>query len=328
MGKRKNRRQRRKSPATPSASAKQQQNSEPTRAAPTYLRWYDVHYKKLLIIPFIVLVLALAQIGFQVATTGDFIQKGITLKGGISVSLTDVPDMTTPEVEAHLQAIFPDNEVQVREINEEGLRSGLIIESDLSSLEKRDMLIDEIKALFDEELAADSISTESTGAVLGEDFFRQTMVALVVAFIFMGLVVFVFFRTFVPSLAVILAAFSDIVLTVAITNVLGIKLSTASIAAFLMLIGYSVDTDILLSNRLLKRSEGSVLERTLGAARTGLMMTVTTLVAISVALIVTESVVISQIMTILIIGLVVDLIMTWIQTVGILRLYLERKGEK
>ena len=69
----------------------------------------------------------------------------------------------------------------------------------------------------------------------------------------MGLVVFIYFRTLVPSLAVILAAFSDIVVTLAIFNLTGEKLSTAGVAAFLMLIGYSVDTDILLNTRVLKK---------------------------------------------------------------------------
>ena len=62
--------------------------------------------------------------------------------------------------------------------------------------------------------------------------------------------------------------------------------------------------------------------------KTGLTMTVTTLVAMTVALTITQSEVIRQIMIILLIGLVVDLINTWIQNVGLLRLYLERKAKK
>ena len=127
----------------------------------------------------------------------------------------------------------------------------------------------------------------------------------------------------------ILAAASDIVVTLAIFNLTGIKLSTAGIAAFLMLIGYSVDTDILLSTRVLKRvGDGPVMERIYGAMKTGLTMSATTLTAILVAMIFAQSEVIKQIMIILFIGLLVDLVMTWLQNTGILRLYLERKGKK
>jgi len=144
----------------------------------------------------------------------------------------------------------------------------------------------------------------------------------------MSIVVFLYFRTFVPSAAVILAAFSDIVVTLAIVNFLGVKISAAGIAAFLMLIGYSVDTDILLSTRLLKRKEGTEMERIYGAINTGFTMTLTTLVAVVIGLFFTQSDVIRQIMIILLIGLLVDMINTWIQNVGILRLYLERKARK
>ena len=144
----------------------------------------------------------------------------------------------------------------------------------------------------------------------------------------MALVVFIYFRTIIPSAAVILAVFSDILITVAIVNLLGLRISTAGIAAFLMLIGYSVDTNILLSTRVLKRKEGTESERFYGALKTGIMMSSTTLTAIITALIFTQSEVITQIMTILLIGLLVDLINTWIQNVAILRMYLKKKQAK
>ena len=152
--------------------------------------------------------------------------------------------------------------------------------------------------------------------------------ALLIAFILMALVVFIYFRTIIPSAAVILAVFSDILITLAIVNLLGLKISSAGIAAFLMLIGYSVDTNILLSTRVLKRKEGTETERFYGALKTGLMMSSTTLIAVTTAIIFTQSEIIKQIMIILLIGLIVDLINTWIQNVAILRIYLARKARK
>ena len=170
-------------------------------------------------------------------------------------------------------------------------------------------------------------SIETLGPSLGASFFKQTMIAIVIAFVFMALVVFWYFRTFVPSSAVVLAAFSDILVTLAVVDLFGMKISSAGIAAFLMLIGYSVDTDILLSTRVLKKKEGSVMSRIHSAMRTGLTMNLTTMAAVSIALILSNSQTISQIMTIILIGLFVDMVMTWIQNVAILRLYLEKKHE-
>jgi preprotein translocase subunit SecF len=166
---------------------------------------------------------------------------------------------------------------------------------------------------------------EAIGSSLGSSFFKETFRAMIFAFLFMALVVLIYFRKLVPAGIVILAVVSDIIATLAVVNLLNIKLSTAGIAAFLMLIGYSVDTDMLLSTRMLRRKDLSMNERIFSSLKTGLMMSCTTLVAIIVALIFSDSAVISQIMTILFIGLVFDLIFTWFQNMGILRLYMEKK---
>ncbi len=163
------------------------------------------------------------------------------------------------------------------------------------------------------------------GSALGESFFQQTILAIIIAFILMAFVVFVAFRTLIPGFAVILSAFTDMVMTIAVLDILGVKIETAGIAALLMLIGYSVDTDILLTTRVIKRQEGTVLDRCLGAMRTGLTMTLTSFAAIFVGYFFTQSETLKQIMLILLIGLVVDIPSTWIQNVGILRWYMKRK---
>ena len=144
----------------------------------------------------------------------------------------------------------------------------------------------------------------------------------------MGLVVLIYFRTFIPSIAIILAAFSDMVVALAVINLMDVRIGTAGIAAFLMLIGYSVDTDILLTVRVLKRKEGTVMDRIVSSIKTGMTMTITAIISAIVALAVTQSEVIRQIMLILLIGLIADIFMTWIQNVGLLRIYVERKAKK
>ena len=283
---------------------------------------YENKYKLLLIIPLLLLVLAILQIGIQTAVTGDFVHKGITLKGGSTITIED-GSINTIELEQFLNEKFPGADIGIRTITAAGSITGIAIDSDAQETKEIDNLIHVIEEKVD--IKQSEYSIEVMGSSLGQSFFKQTLIALLIAFLLMGIVVLIYFRTIIPSLAVILAAFSDIVVTLAIFNLTGIKLSTAGIAAFLMLIGYSVDTDILLSSRLLKRKEGSVMERVYGAMKTGLTMSTTTLVAILVALIFVQSEVVKQIMLILFIGLLVDLVMTWIQNVGILRLYLERK---
>lgn len=285
---------------------------------------YKRKYKLLLLIPAIMLILAIIQIGLQTAITGDFVNKGVSLKGGVTITVPAEKDIDIDALRLDLLETFPDAEIGLRLLTRLGTSVGLIVESDLRAVDEVTTLVNLVESKTGVDKS--NYAVETIEPSLGSSFFRETFTAILFAFLFMGIVVFLYFRTLVPSAAVILAAMSDMIVTLAIINVLGIKLTTAGIAAFLMLIGYSVDTDILLSTRVLKREEGTVYQRVLGAMKTGMTMTITTLVAVSMALIVTDSLVLKQIMTILIIGLLVDIINTWIQNAGILRWYMEKKN--
>ncbi len=282
---------------------------------------YDVHYKKLLIITILMLVLAVVQIGYQVATTGDFVSKGISLKGGSTITI--VHQENPAEIESYLKEKFPTRELSVLTLSGAGENVGVIIETDAQ--EEQD--INDITLALEQKLnlKKQDLTIEVTGSSIGNSFFQQVFYAVIGAFILMSLVVFIYFRTFIPSCAVVLAAFSDIVITLAIFNLTGMRLSTAGVAAFLMLIGYSVDTDILLTSRVLRHNEGTVLERVVGSIKTGLTMLSTTFVAVLPSLFITNNPVIQQIMLIIFIGLLVDVPNTYIQNAAILRIYMEKK---
>lgn len=288
------------------------------------LEIYDKQYKKLLVVPLVILVLAFGIIGYTYLSTGDFVNKGVSLKGGSTITINKAVDV--PELEGYLRGKFPKADIAVRSLTSAGKVVGAAIDSDAQESKE----IQALAGVLEEKLGlkANDYGIEVMGSSLGRSFFQQTVYALLIAFLLMGLVIFFYFRTAAPSLAVMLAAFSDIIVTLAVFNLTGMKLGTAGIAAFLMLIGYSVDTDVLLSSRVLKRKEGTVLERVLGAMKTGLTMTTTTLTAIIIGLIFVESEVIKQIMVILLIGLLVDVIMTYIQNVSILRIYLDKRKAK
>ena len=333
--------------------------------------FYEKKYKKLLIIPFALLFIALILIGIQIATTGDFIRKDVSLKGGITITIETDKEIDITDIKNYLDNKFPNSDLSVRSLKQTGKQIGLIIEGteDIKAEEVIDSLTPKIG-----KLEQDQYSIAVMGSSLGASFFRETIKAIYISFLFMGIVIFlyfgtgnkikiisttltliagilmfagnqstlkdmlayligivlivIYFKSSVPSFVVILNVFSDILVTLAIIDLIGMKLSTAGIAAFLMIIGYSVDTNILLSTKLLKRKEGKVIDRLFDSMKTGLTMTLTTSIAIIVALIFTQSGVIKQIMTILLIGLIVDMIYTWLQNATILRLYLEKKHNK
>jgi len=284
------------------------------------LEWYNKNYKKLLIIPIVIFILSIAVISYKYSTTGDFVDKDISLKGGISITIPS-KDIDVSDMETYLSSEFPESDISVRTLTKLGEKTGVTIStSDIDS----NVLLNSLKTKFGEL----DYNVEEMGSSLGKSFFKETFTAIIFAFLFMAIVVFFYFRQPIPSLAIVLSAFSNMVVTLAIINLIGVKLSTAGVAAFLMLIGYSVDTNILLSTRVLKKKGGEIIDRIVNGMKTGLTMTATTIAAISIAYIFSQSAALSQVMLILIIGLLMDVLNTWVQNAGILRLYLERRTKK
>ena len=80
------------------------------------LKHIYVHkYKQLLIIPFLLLIFALAQIFGQYAITGDFVNKGISLAGGVTITL---PERSADiiDLQNSLQGALPDGDILVRRL--------------------------------------------------------------------------------------------------------------------------------------------------------------------------------------------------------------------
>jgi len=282
--------------------------------------WYDKYYKFLLIIPIILLILSLYYLTQNYYKIGDFIQKDITLTGGTSITIQGNLDINA---ENELKNKFPD--IYIRKLTDLRTQqiSSFIIETPL----KPEDIKPELEKILNYKLNEKNSNIEFTGSSLSENFYKQLITALIISFILMSLVVFFLFRTFIPSIAVIFAALSDIIMALALVNFLGIKISAAGVAAFLMLIGYSVDTDILLTTRALKRREISINQRIYSAFKTGILMTITALIAVIPIFFIISGIPDSfrQIFIILTIGLVADIFNTWLTNASIIKWYCEAK---
>lgn len=235
--------------------------------------------------------------------TGEWFLRGVELKGGTAITLQGSLD----EVKASLAGL----DVRVRQVGV-------------------DRVLVEVPEGTDPQqilglLGVEEASIQTVGPSLGEAFWVQAQIGIVMAFVLMGGMVFFLFRKTIPALSVIFSVVADIVVTLALMQVFAIPLTLAGLGALLMLIGYSVDTDILLASRLL-RGSGPIDERVKGALKTGLTITFTTIGAMAVFVLAGVSDVITQIASVLLIGLVIDLGNTWLTNAGILRWYMERRA--
>jgi len=166
-------------------------------------------------------------------------------------------------------------------------------------------------------------SRQSTTPRFADTSQQTAFIGLGAAFLGMSLLAFALFRTFVPSIAIVVSAFSDIAIPLAIMGLIGIKLSLGTVAALLMLIGYSVDSDILLNNHILRR-EGGFYESTHRAMQTGVTMTLTSLSAMAVMAVTAWLFgieLMASIGIVLVLGLATDLLNTYMLNLSLLRWY-------
>ncbi len=369
--------------------------------------WYNKHYKKLLVIPALLIILSMVYMVSFYNQNNDFLKRDVSLSGGTSLTLKT--DISANELRERLSDEFSD--MEIRSLTDDSGKQTYLIITVPDSKEK---LVSAVELELGIKITEENASIEFTQGSLGEEFYKQLMTSMFFAFLLMALVVFITFgqskiikvyatiltltamkltfptiqqtlfvivlgiifslfyglyisknsksrwillsllvlfillyifpyypiifllglvcmilyaRYSAPSIAVLIAAFADILFTLVTINLLGIRVASGGIIAFLMLIGYSVGTDILLTSRVLRRKDESVNRACLGAFKTGVMMTLTAILSIFVGLVFVYrfETVLNQIFTIILIGLGYDMINTWFTNVWIIKWYAESR---
>ncbi|MEF8813881.1 MAG: protein translocase subunit SecF [Halovenus sp.] len=279
-----------------------------------YLPYEEYSNRQLAAIPLAILAAALLVIAAFYILTGTPVGLGLAFTGGTEIELS--ADASSSDV----QATFENAGLEVESVRSArtvgaGGDSSYIIETQATDADPyRDVA---------EEAGYTIERVEVRSATFGSDSQTQALIAVVVAFIGMSVLVALIFRSLVPSLAIVASAFSDIMIPVALMNILGIDLTLGTVAALLMIIGYSVDSDILLNNHVLKR-HGDFYESAGRAMRTGVSMTVTSIAAMSVMTVVARLLgipLLPDIGLVLVLGLSADLLNTYMLNMSLLRWY-------
>lgn len=332
---------------------------------------YDKYYKFSLVLPVLLLIIALVIISGNIIKTGDFLPRDVSLTGGTTITFTS--NLSTQEVQEALSDSI--SNLEVRSISD---NTGQQTQLYLITSEPLNTTRSALEKYLGYSLTDKDSSIESTGSSLSKDFYKQLIVAVLIAFFWMaavvflifshkiktkilviilnllfgiflgefffslpsflaylilivfgGVLVYIYIKNSIPSFAVMSCAFADILMTLAVVDLIGMKLSAAGIVAFLMLIGYSVDTDILLTTRVLRRKGTSVNHEIWGSFKTGMTMTLTAIASVAVALTFVYSfeTSLNQIFIILLIGLFFDMLNTWITNTALIKWFVETKEE-
>ena len=275
---------------------------------------YDINKynpKKMMAVPASLFAVAAVIVIITFIMTGMPVTPGIDFAGGTAVTI--YTDDSKEELEAYFEGY------DLKSIDE-GISGGYYLKFGPMSNEEMMAFNDYILEGYPD------AGIDQIGANFGATLQSQAFLALLFAFLGMAVVVFIAFRKILPALTVVFAGVADITITAACMNIFGIELSLATTAALLMLIGYSVDSNILLTTKVLKR-QGNLEEKMEGAFHTGFIMTSPTFCAILAMFVVSligNVPTLYTISAVLLIGLICDLIFTWGFNAGMLRLYAEK----
>ena len=177
-------------------------------------------------------------------------------------------------------------------------------------------------------VAYTSYSYNEVTPTLGSYFLSEIKNVIIIAFILVAIAVFFIFRTPIPAFAVVFGATTDIVVALGAMGLFGIPLGIASVGGLLMLLGFSIDTDMLTAVRILKRNDATPEIRAFSTFKTGLTMTFTAIISFSVLFVVSYFAFIptySEISAVVLCGLVADLMATWLANTPIILWYKKRK---
>nr|EGQ40386.1 MAG: preprotein translocase subunit SecF [Candidatus Nanosalinarum sp. J07AB56] len=289
------------------------------KAAQKFNQMYD-SYDRYLYVPAILVVAALTVLGGNFALNGQFVNLGTDFTGGTEITYQVGGGQFSPQEaeDAFANSGRPGADA-TRQTT--GNTTRLLVELPPPQLER-----DEARQILTAAgIEAEVESFRSINASVSEEFFTQAGIAFGLAFSVMSVVIFVAFRDAIPSLAVVFAATADIVFALAGMALFGIPLTLGTLAALLMLIGYSVDTDIVLSTRVLKRERGSLKSRVWSSIKTGTTMSsggiagFLLLYLVSLALVGPSE--LSNIAAVMVIGLAADMPITWLGNAIVLKKY-------
>lgn len=276
--------------------------------------------QKLLALPIIILGLSIAVLLAWNIMFGVPVDLGLTFTGGTEVRLSVDNSIENPTEQ--INEMFGDRYETITTIPGSG--DYIVVFSEGESTP------DEIENKISNNDGFEVTELSQVSPSLGGDSQRLALMGMGVAFLLMSLFVVLLFRSLIPAVVILLSAISNILVAGALMNIFGIQLTLGTVGALLMLIGYSVDSDILLNKNVLKSRRESFNNRVYQAMRTGVTMTITSLSAMIVMTILAAIFGIGLLRDmgfVLSIGLGMDLINTYMMNVSILRWY-TNKGDQ
>lgn len=265
---------------------------------------------KFLPIPLILLTIFLAVSINHYIKNGEFFIRDLDLKGGTSISFLTEKEVSIQNVSLILGEFGEKTLISISKTEKEysvkiTLPSEIPYENVTEIIKKSD-------------LDPRDISVQFIGPELGTAFFSQVVYLLSIAYVLVFIGNFFIYRRISVATTILLSSFANIIYIFGITTLLNIPITFAGFTSILLVIAYTIDSNILLSTKLLGSKIEEFYEQYKKTLITGVTISSSLILSMIIVLIFSDSPFLNNIAQVLLIGFAVDLINTYLLNAGII----------
>jgi len=246
---------------------------------------------------------------------------GRDFKGGSLVTVQGLQNVPSPSsVESAVENSLGKN------VDVIPIKNGFHIETDVLSENEETGIKGTLSNGFG--ILTSSVIVEPVGPIISGLQIEQMLYSIIIAFVVVGVITLIIFRRRVVPIAVLLVIGLDILCVLGCMSLFRVPLSLASVVAIVMLMGYAVDTNIVLVYHVLKGVGGGPREQAAASMNTGLMMGVLLIVIFLSLNFLTSAIQLNVLAVTIIFGIVINIFNTWFLGAGILLRGVERQRGK
>ena len=197
---------------------------------------------------YLIAVIIIAGSATLLATVG--LTPGIDFKGGSEITVTG---LSSPSERPANDVLSKKDLTAGSSVTTMGSSSVRVQTSQLSK-ERLDSLAGELATAYKTD--ASNVSATTVGPTWSSDVTKKAARGLVLFFIFVGLLIWAYFRTWKMAAAALLALCHDVVVTVGIYALSGFEVTPATIIGVLTILGYSLYDTVVVFDKIRENTQG------------------------------------------------------------------------
>ncbi|WP_067780814.1 protein translocase subunit SecF [Actinomyces vulturis] len=176
------------------------------------------------------------------ATIG--LQPGIEFKGGTQVTITSVKD---PKEGPANDVLAKNNLATSARVSTTG-SSSVRVQTPALDAQQLTGLKDELAQAYS--VGSDDVAATTIGPSWGKDVSAKALRGLVIFFVLVGVLIWVYFRTWKMSVAALLALTHDVIITVGVYSLSRFEVTPATVIGVLTILGYSLYDTVVVFDKI------------------------------------------------------------------------------